>query len=115
MPVHKYDLQSRHTRPDLVESISLELMLSAKTAGAPSPGNREAPDIYIKEGSPPDRLQRVYVVWDEWKNVAENQRTGIIVDAIEKAGPPYDANRIAIAMGLTRREADDLGIMEPGQ
>ncbi len=112
MPVHKYDIDSRHERDDLVDLIRQDLMLSASTAVGSFPPAEEAPDIYIKKGAPPDYPTRVYVVWDKWKGVPESKRRGIIIDAMEKAGKPYEADRVVIAMGLMRDEADALGISE---
>ena len=108
MPLHTYDIQSRHNRADLVAELSHELKVA--TGRELSPSYSEPPDIYMKEGSAPDKLIRVYVVWDKWKGVTEVHRRGIILDGLTAAGLKDEVSRVAVALGYTREEADILGI-----
>lgn len=52
----------------------------------------------------------LYVIWQDWKHLDLRERSEIIMDAYEAARGPESALRVTIAMGLTREEADRMGI-----
>lgn len=56
----------------------------------------------------------VYVVWDRFDGVSEDQRAEIILDAYERAEGTDFRNRITLATGLTVPEAADLGLLPYG-
>lgn len=109
MPVHKYGIQSRHDREDLVSLIADELLIDSegKTPMTYEPPDM-APQIYIDENRGPDRLH-ITVIGSFWEGVAEVQRPAIILDAFCKAGRREAADHASIAMGLTPHEASALG------
>lgn len=79
------------------------------------PGARDLPDfpkIYV-ETTRTDDL-RVWVVWDEWDEVSEVERSQIILEAYEQTLGKAEVQRLTLALGLTRREARDVGI-EPAR
>jgi hypothetical protein len=51
----------------------------------------------------------VTVVWDDWSNLPLQTRSRIILDAYARSDPPK-SGKISIAMGLTFREAVDMGL-----
>jgi hypothetical protein len=67
-----------------------------------------APNI-IEEQTPRGPIH-VTVIWDEWRDLAAEQRGRIILDAYREALGEEKARTISIAMGLTPAEAMRLGI-----
>lgn len=109
MPVHKYSLESKHERNDLVAEVANELLSDSGHNVLLSP---DAPEIFIDatRGHRGTESLRVWVVWEKWNGVPEVQRAGVILDAFEKADRKEEAEKITIAMGLTRDEAAALGL-----
>ena len=50
-----------------------------------------------------------YVIWDAFKSVDHETRTRIVLSAVELE-KPKDYKNISIALGLTRSQAEQLGI-----
>jgi hypothetical protein len=72
---------------------------------------RESGQPFIYEQSFSTGKMRVLVVWDEWKELPLEQRTNIILSAIERAdGKDYRA-KVALASGLTFPEAVAAGML----
>ncbi len=67
------------------------------------------PTIVEEQVQGSDRLH-VFAIWDEWRDAPEEQRSAAILDAYEQARGKEVAALVAIAMGLTRDEADAMGI-----
>jgi hypothetical protein len=74
--------------------------------GAPT-GPPNAPQIVEEENR--RHMMHVTVIWDEWRDIAPEQRGKIIMDAYEQAQRD-DLLRITVAMGLTHEEAERLGV-----
>lgn len=73
--------------------------------------DRQAGQPFIYEQEFRTGKLRVLVVWDEWKNVPQEERTPTILSAYEKAeGKEYRA-KIALASGLTVPEAIAAGML----
>ncbi len=53
---------------------------------------------------------RLFVIWDEWAPLSQQDRSEIIMDAYVRAKGQADAVRISVAMGLTAAEAARMGI-----
>lgn len=75
------------------------------------PKDTGQPTIIIEgqEGQP----QHIYVIWDEWANLNQADRSEIIMDVIEHlAGDSRirDISLVTVAMGLTSEEAERMGI-----
>jgi len=73
------------------------------------PGTSGAPDIREESQRHSSRVH-VYVIWDRWADVRETDRGAIILDAFEQAFDQQRAMQIAVAMGVTHAEAQNLGI-----
>lgn len=67
------------------------------------------PYVYINNVGQTPSLH-VTVVWDEWRDLSSQQRSRIIVDAVER-NDPATRGKITIAMGLTGEEARQFGIL----
>ncbi len=57
---------------------------------------------------------RIIVIWDDWQNLDQGQRSTVIMDAFrdywQSAGTPEKIVDVTIAMGLTAKEAANLGV-----
>ena len=73
--------------------------------------NGQQPIIEIETTS--RNRTRITVVWDDWKNLDQGQRSTIIMAAFEEhykaKGEPEKLQNVTIAMGLTSKEAERLG------
>jgi hypothetical protein len=85
---------------DLVEKLSTELN-GTRFGGQPF--------VYINNVAQTGTLH-VTVVWDEWRNVNMQERSQIILDAMEMHDPATTGH-ITIALGLAGDEALQLGIL----
>ena len=59
------------------------------------------PVIYREESGTPERYTRWYVVWRQFEGVDAEDRSRVILDAVEQVFGRADALRVSIAMGLT--------------
>lgn len=72
------------------------------------PGPEPRPDIV--EETEGDRTVHIYVTWDDWGTLSQEDRSEIIMDAYEEAAGPQKALEVTVAMGLSHREAKRMGI-----
>ena len=84
----------------LVERLVEELARDARTG---------QPFVYINNVGQTGSFH-VTVVWDAWQDLSAQQRSSIIMDALEQHDPAKRGH-ITIAMGLTGEEARRLGIL----
>ena len=102
MPRIKMTFEDQPRKPDakLVERLVDELK-----------ANRESGQPFIYEQSFSTGKVRVLVIWDDWKDLSLEQRTNIILSAIEQSdGKDYRA-RVALASGLTVPEGAAAGML----
>ncbi|WP_165373280.1 hypothetical protein [Sorangium cellulosum] len=52
----------------------------------------------------------IYVIWDDWGTLGQQERSEIIMDAYEEAQGQQRALGVAVAMGLTRAEGQRMGV-----
>lgn len=60
-----------------------------------------------------DRLsgsKHLYVIWDDWLSLDQQARSEIIMDAYEATHERPDILSVTVAMGLTAKEAESMGI-----
>jgi hypothetical protein len=103
MPVIKRPnriLHPKHT--DLVAEMVRHLTSPPNVALPPMPKIIEEEDRLSK-------ILNVYVVWQEWDSVTQQDRAEMILEAYEQAQPGA-ARKISIAMGVTPLEAQTLGL-----
>lgn len=86
----------------------------AGKSGTPYPRGVSAPVLIEDEqplrfgrGSSPVRL---YVIWDAWGDLTQQQRSEIVMNAYEATHDVPDILRITLAMGLTPSEARRMGL-----
>jgi hypothetical protein len=66
--------------------------------------------VIIEEAGTQNRPTRLYVIWDDWTDLDQEERSEIIMDAYETVRGADKALQVTVAMGLTRREADRMKI-----
>jgi len=72
----------------------------------------EGQPLIVIEGQR-DQPTHIYVIWDEWRDLNQTQRSESIMDAVEHlAGDARipDLSLVTVAMGLTVEEARRMGI-----
>ena len=52
----------------------------------------------------------LYIIWDDWADLPQRDRSEIIMDAYEATHEAPDVMRVTFAMGLTRAEASKAGL-----
>lgn len=57
----------------------------------------------------PGNRTHLLVVWDDWQNLNQQDRSSLIMRAYEAAEGTEAANEVSVAMGLTEAEAVRLG------
>jgi len=102
MPVEKRNLRKSHpSHPKMVAELVKHLGDDASLPPAPR---------IIEEEDRLSRSMHVYVFWDEWQSVPEQERSEIILEAYQEARGQQEMLRITVAMGLTPLEAKNLGL-----
>ncbi len=66
--------------------------------------------IIIEESERQQAPTHLYVIWNEWSSLSQNDRSEIILDAYEQAKGRNFALNVTVAMGLTSQEAQRMGI-----
>lgn len=104
MAVKRIQEPSRHNHPELVDLLAQELTASANQPGTDVP-------LIIEETRRHGNNLHVTVVWDRWDSVRDKaERGAVILDAYSQAGKKDDLGRITLALGLTKAEAETLGL-----
>jgi len=70
----------------------------------------DAQPIVIAEPPDPDPITRLFVIWDDWADLGQQDRSEIITNAYEKAFGLPAAATLSVAMGLTSVDASRMGI-----
>ncbi|MCU0654312.1 MAG: hypothetical protein MUF64_03170 [Polyangiaceae bacterium] len=52
----------------------------------------------------------LFVVWNEWANLHQRQRSELILDAFDQVQGREESLKVTLAMGLTRSEALQAGL-----
>ena len=72
------------------------------------PKQEGEPEIIIEHPSP--GTTHIYVIWSRWEDLDQVVRSRIILDAFTAVRGEDEAIQVTVSMGLTRAEADRLGI-----
>src|SRR5687767_2855226 len=75
----------------------------------PSPQTSDEPCVIWEENRYLNRIN-VTVVWDRWEGVDPEARGRIIIDAVEKAKGQPTSSRVTLALGVTKEQAQRMGI-----
>jgi hypothetical protein len=102
MPVRKLS----HVAPSPTHALLKDRLLwewQSTTSTADQP-------VIIEEDTGANQPVHVYVIWDEWQQLPQLERSEIIMDAFEEKYGQQQSLNVTVAMGLTPIEADRLGI-----
>jgi hypothetical protein len=66
--------------------------------------------VIVQKSSRASHSAQIYVVWSEWGDLSQEDRSEIIMDAYEQTHSPQEALILTVAMGLTPAEADKMEI-----
>ena len=86
---------------DLKRRLEDEWRNTASTAAQP---------VILEERAGTGQPLHLYVIWDEWANLPQVERSEVIMDAFEDLFGQPKSLEVTVAMGLTAPEADRLGI-----
>lgn len=78
-----------------------------------APNSSATEPIIIEEGSlsvGQTFTVHLYVIWSEWADLDQTERSEIIMDACEQVQGRDFALNVTVAMGLTAKEAERMGI-----
>ncbi len=91
---------------------NVDLLQQRLTEEFSHPANEyAAPFINIER---PSNSTHLLVVWDDWRNLSQQERSSLIMRAYEEAEGEAAAVGVSVAMGLTTSEAEGLGLeLEP--
>ena len=104
MPVREYASPKRAPEAD---SLLRDLLDEWRS---PSEGDDNGePLILIDRQRPLDAIH-LFVVWDRWGGVEQIERSEIITEACARQLDENEVLEVTVAMGLTREEADRMGI-----
>ncbi len=70
----------------------------------------KAQPIILEERTGAGQPLHLYVIWDDWADLPQVERSEIIMDAFEELFGQDKCLDVTVAMGLTPTEADRLGI-----
>lgn len=92
-------LSPHHDR--YIERLALEMI---------SPGGEIQP-LILEEHVPSTQARRVHVIWQQWRDIPEEERKEIILAAYERTEGADSALEISMAEGFTAEEARMLGLL----
>lgn len=78
-----------------------------------APNSSDSEPVIIEEGSVSmgqNFTAHLYVIWSEWADLDQTERSEIIMDACEQVRGRDFALNVTVAMGLTTTEAQRMGI-----
>jgi hypothetical protein len=102
MPIRQRKLASPHPKaPDLRLRLAEEWRHPNDTALEP---------VIIEEAGIANRPTHLYVIWEEWGELNQQERSEIIMDAYEEVRGRDKALEVTVAMGLTPQEARRMNI-----
>ena len=75
-----------------------------------NPASTAAQPVILEEAGGANQPSHVYVIWDDWRDLGQIERSEIIMDAFESVHGRDRSLNVTVAMGLTVEEADRIGI-----
>ncbi len=99
------------TSIDSREEVALRAAIAAEiTRPDDTPPPADAPVIFREDSDDTYNYTHWYAVWDRFREVDPEVRSRVLLRAVEDALGREEALRVTIAMGLTRTEADAMGL-----
>jgi len=104
MPLIRRTSQIMHPRHS---ELVTEMVRHIKTKDS-----RDLPPVprIVEEMDRVSKTLNVYVLWQEWESVTQQDRAEMILEAYEQTQGSAAVRRISIAMGLAPLEAQTLGL-----
>ena len=96
-----------------VEDANYEYLLARLEQEWATPNPTAAEPVIIENSDvlrPQQTPTRLYVIWEAWRDLTPRRRSEMIMDAYVAVRGRADALNVTLAMGLTREEAERLGI-----
>lgn len=90
-------------RPRPSSAAQLEDRLRQELESPSSDAN--AQPIILAEPPDPAPISRLFVIWDDWTQLDQQDRSEIIMNAYMGFKGPEEALKVTVAMGLTSSEA----------
>jgi hypothetical protein len=109
-PFEEEELMPRHIRLTKRVGKRYEELVQALTQELLDPRGLIQPIIF-EDPTEETQTLRVQVVWQEWHDLSHEVRTGIILDAYEKAYSAERRHQITLALGFDFDEAWRLGLV----
>ncbi len=75
---------------------------------SPQPGTAEP--IIILESQGQQVPTHLYVIWSEWGQLTQLERSEIVLEAYKEAKGNGHASQLRVALGMTPAEAEQMGI-----
>lgn len=103
MPVKKRLQKTRPANASELTRLLIEEWQRPRESGQP---------LIVIEGDDA-QPRHIYVIWDEWRDLNQTDRSEIIMDVVENLTGPHainDLSLVTVAMGLTAEEANRMGI-----
>ena len=97
--------QRVYPRNPIYEMIGQRLVEEIKS---PQPGTAEP--IIILENQGQQTPTHLYVIWNEWGQLTQLERSEIVLEAYREAKGTGSASQLRVALGLTQEEAGRMGI-----
>jgi hypothetical protein len=105
MPVAKVSLHGARPVAPRHDELKSRLVAEWLDHGTVEP----RPDIR-EETDARGQTVHIYAIWDDWGALPQQDRSEIIMDAYEEALGQQKALEVSVAMGVTRDEAQRMGI-----
>jgi hypothetical protein len=74
------------------------------------PSHAAQPVLIEAAGDRMSGSKQLYVIWDDWVSLDQRERSEIIMDAYEATHERPDVLSVTVAMGVTAKEAERMGI-----
>lgn len=76
-----------------------------------SPNAQKAEPVIIEQSAAPNvPVTHLYVIWEKWRSLSQQERSEIIMDSFEDIRGSAAALNVTVAMGLTADEAKRMNI-----
>lgn len=108
MPVIRKDPRPSPRAMELLAELVAELKRNST-----EPGSEDLP-LILEDPERGTTRFGVTVLWEKWSDIPLRERGGLIMDAYKEVRGEPEMLRISRALGLTRAEADRLGIRLDG-
>ena len=95
-------LATARARPSNAGALQKRLVDEFKTP-------KDGQPIIVAE-PPTGAITRLFVIWDDWDSLSQQDRSEIVMAAYAEAKGEGDALKISVAMGITAAEAAKMGI-----